>query len=1031
MIPIRVRLGGFLSYREPQEVAFTNGVWLLAGANGSGKSAIFDGVTYALFGMHRGGAQNAIELIHKESANAAVEFDFSIGNDAFRIKRTIKRTKSGTATGTQQLFAAAGDTWQPIEDTTKKVDFDSWIHAHIGLTYETFTSSVLLLQNKAEKLLDAKPAGRAEVLAGIVDLERYQALHKRADQTRLTWKGQHEGLQTQLNALPAVTAEQFANAELQVKEAIDARHHLSMKIENLLSAEGLARQWADAQTRVAVVKEKLRKAEQVLTEAVAIEKAKERLDDLNAVLPSVQLIVVERTKIAEADRRTERHVKERDEVKKAKESNEQKANDAKKKRDGIKARLATDEATLAKLRDECQSMESLLKQVKLAEDSQVEIDRVQAEWQGLPEVSVETAKAEVDRLTELTRLLPAAERYRTEQTERIEAEQKAKTAKEQAERVKVEGERTRIEADRTAKELAEAIAVRTKCQEIIAAATVRYDAAVEALARFDDVAGEKNCRACGQPLTPEHLAMERAQRREDVKATDATLTKARTEAQKALERERELTELDGQNKQALEKLRSDYREFTTDENDARKDGQRLAASLAILDRELPERLRKADDLEPLRVEAMGLEAAKKTVRSAEAVASKKQQLQSQLDAKKQSLAKLTATLPSENPVTLRRNQAAAIAKWDEWNTKVKEDKAAMETAERQADVFGRDAHDAAIRLTDLGGKLAHEDQARQYSKEAIDRALTGLPAVWRSEVNSAGMQKHFEWQQERDELVSSGTRERFQQLAAARGGLESIRIDLTAAERDAEQFPPEARRDPEELKREITIARKSEKDREADVAAAERAKADLERDRDRRADLDNRAKAADAEFHRYKLLAELLGRDRLQRHLVRTAERQIVDHANAVLDRLSGGTLLLRLVAGEESDDRVLDLECWNRQTGGSPIPVVFLSGGQRFRVAVSLALGIGQYASRQHRPVESVIIDEGFGSLDRNGRQSVIQELHNLKGLMKCVILVSHQEEFADAFPHGYRFAIRDGATVVSPLHVTSETLDVDANSF
>jgi exonuclease SbcC len=1025
MIPLRVRLAGFLSYREPQEVTFNNGVWLLAGANGSGKSAIFDGVTYALFGMHRGGAQNAIELIHKEVANATVEFDFSTGIDAYRIKRTIKRTKSGTATGTQQLFSAAGESWNPVADTTKKVDFDAWIHAHIGLTYETFTSSVLLLQNKAEKLLDAKPAGRAEVLAGIVDLERYQALHKRADQARLMWKGQHEGLQTQLNAVPEVTPEQFANAELKVKEAIEARHHLSMKIENLLSAEGLARQWAAAQTRVAVVKEKLRNAEQVLTDAVAIEKAKERLDDLNAVLPSVQLIVVERTKITEADRKTERLTKERDEIRKAKESNEQKANEAKKKRDEIKARLVTDEAALVKLRDECQSMASLLTQVKFAEDLQLEIDRVQAEWLGLPEVSVETAKAEVDRLTELARFLPAAERYRTEQTERIEAETKAKTAKEQAERVKVEGERTRVDADRTAKELAEALAVRTKCQETIAASTARYEAAVEALARFDDVAGEQNCRACGQPLTPEHLAMERSQRSEDVKATDAVLTKARAEGQQAVERERELTELDGQYKQALEKLRSDYRDYISEESEARKDGQRLTASLAMLDRELPERLRKADDLEPLRVEAMGLETAKKTARSAETVASKKQQLQSQLEAKKQSLAKLTAVLPSENPATLRRNHAAATAKRDEWAAKVKDDKNAMETADRQADLYGRDAHEAAIRLTDLGGKLGHEEQARQYSHEAINRAVASLPAVWRSEVNTAALQKHYEWQQERDELIASGVRDRFQQLSAARGGLESIRIDLTAAESDAEQFPPEARRDPEELKREITIARKSEKDREADVAAAERANADLERDRDRRADLDARAKAADAEFHRYKLLAELLGRDRLQRHLVRTAERQIVDHANAVLDRLSGGTLMLRLVAGEESDDRVLDLECWNRQTGGSPIPVAFLSGGQRFRVAVSLALGIGQYASRQHRPVESVIIDEGFGSLDRNGRQSVIQELHNLKGLMKCVILVSHQEEFADAFPQGYRFAIRDGATVVSPLHVTGETTD------
>jgi DNA repair exonuclease SbcCD ATPase subunit len=155
----------------------------------------------------------------------------------------------------------------------------------------------------------------------------------------------------------------------------------------------------------------------------------------------------------------------------------------------------------------------------------------------------------------------------------------------------------------------------------------------------------------------------------------------------------------------------------------------------------------------------------------------------------------------------------------------------------------------------------------------------------------------------------------------------------------------------------------------------------------------------------------------LQRHLVRRAERQIVDYANAVLDRLSGGQLFLKLVGTEDgsSTDKALDLECYNRVTGGAPINVAFLSGSQRFRVAVALALGIGQYASKQHRPIESVIIDEGFGCLDRSGRQVMIQELQNLRGHLHCILLVSHQEEFADAFPDGYRFELADGATRVS----------------
>ena len=171
MITQRVKLSGFLSYKDEQEIPFTGSpLWMLAGVNGSGKSSVFDAVTYALFGHHRGGSQNAAELINKESTALAVEFDFTLDGHLFRIRRTLKRGARGNTTGTQQLFRHAGsspgneDGWEAVPDTNKKVDFDAWVHARVGLTYETFTSSVLLLQGKAEKLLDSKPSGRAEVL---------------------------------------------------------------------------------------------------------------------------------------------------------------------------------------------------------------------------------------------------------------------------------------------------------------------------------------------------------------------------------------------------------------------------------------------------------------------------------------------------------------------------------------------------------------------------------------------------------------------------------------------------------------------------------------------------------------------------------------------------------------------------------------------------------------------------------------------------------------------------------------------------
>ena len=59
MIPQRVKLSGFLSYKDEQEIRFDESpLWMLSGTNGSGKSSIFDAVTFALFGHHRGGEWN-------------------------------------------------------------------------------------------------------------------------------------------------------------------------------------------------------------------------------------------------------------------------------------------------------------------------------------------------------------------------------------------------------------------------------------------------------------------------------------------------------------------------------------------------------------------------------------------------------------------------------------------------------------------------------------------------------------------------------------------------------------------------------------------------------------------------------------------------------------------------------------------------------------------------------------------------------------------------------------------------------------
>jgi exonuclease SbcC len=176
--------------------------------------------------------------------------------------------------------------------------------------------------------------------------------------------------------------------------------------------------------------------------------------------------------------------------------------------------------------------------------------------------------------------------------------------------------------------------------------------------------------------------------------------------------------------------------------------------------------------------------------------------------------------------------------------------------------------------------------------------------------------------------------------------------------------------------------------------------------------------AAELLSERHRKLNAWLGKDGLLRELVRDAEREIVQHAQDTLRTLSSGDLEIELQAPSDGKDEALVLVV-RRAGDPEPIPVRFLSGSQKFRVAVAIAVAIGKFAAgpAAAKPLESVIIDEGFGSLDKDGLSAMRDELENLKNSqsLKRVILVSHQEEFTKSFPIGYVLSQGENGTVAT----------------
>ena len=249
MIAKRIWLKNFLSFGEPAaEFVFADDepLWVLCGPNGVGKSAVFDAITYALYGRHRGGKVDAAQLVRHGANGFEIEFDFEFNGADYRIRRTRLRKKGGRTT--QHLLKLAGGEWKCVRgnDPAGAVtadDIEKWVTETIGLGYEAFTNSVLLRQGEADKLFSASRDERIAVLKGIIGFEQFEALSERVHAATVGNANKADGLWTQRNALQPVTDEQLSDAGQAVGNAETARAAAQDLLKEAIERVGLAKQW--------------------------------------------------------------------------------------------------------------------------------------------------------------------------------------------------------------------------------------------------------------------------------------------------------------------------------------------------------------------------------------------------------------------------------------------------------------------------------------------------------------------------------------------------------------------------------------------------------------------------------------------------------------------------------------------------------------------------------------------------------------------------------------------------------------------
>jgi exonuclease SbcC len=168
MIPIRLQIEGFLSYRERVDLSFNDfDLACISGSNGAGKSSLLDAITWVLFGEAR---RKDDTIINHQSTGAEVILDFSYEDTVYRVQRSKKKNES---TKLEFFIQGSNSIWKPLTEATMRAT-EERIRSTMRLDYETFINASFFLQGRADQFAQQRPGDRKRILSAILGLEAWE-----------------------------------------------------------------------------------------------------------------------------------------------------------------------------------------------------------------------------------------------------------------------------------------------------------------------------------------------------------------------------------------------------------------------------------------------------------------------------------------------------------------------------------------------------------------------------------------------------------------------------------------------------------------------------------------------------------------------------------------------------------------------------------------------------------------------------------------------------------------------------------------
>ena len=964
MRPLRLEIEGFTAFRDRQAIDFNDlGLFAITGPTGAGKTSILDAIALALYGEVPRAARGSGELqdlVTHGKRRANVQFEFLAGSIEYRVQRKLPRS------GAQQvaLERRDGKEWKS-DGGTRVAETNARIEEILGLDFDAFTRAVVLPQGAFSEFLTGKAEERRKILVRLLDLKRYERAGDLARRRAAEQDTVSDSLQTVIDKqYQDATPERLS--ELQARQANCQQRAEQLSALQTTTAD-LASECTDLDREAAAVTQLVQQIEGGRTQLLAVaqewlilgpqvERANEAVQTATEALAEATAL---RTSAQSLLEETVRRTGDQGEIQRladAAAAVEQEQREV----DRLAGDIASGEDRLAMLKVRLTQAET----TALAADEAERIARA----------TLETVRAAVE---EAKQAFEAAERRSKAEAAVEDAQAKLCDAEaELAGAVEAE-ERARTEADVLRRKALEvrhqsyAVALRTHLESGQPCPVCEQQ--VEDVPHGGEAAGEAIAAA-----ETEAENAEQAQRGKEAIANRARQAAAECQARLQV------------NLQALDNcghsLNLEQAQAQLDEAQLQQGDAQQAVSTA------EEARRSANS---------ACEQAKVAFSGAEAeLRGQHDQLVSAAERRERAAGVLRLAFPAGVPMNIVDLLAESRQDLDAATQRLKEREATLETTRRNKEAADEELRRHAAAQSALDHRMAGIVTALGVRSEDLRGLLDGYAFAALPECAGGIEERLAVWGDWSAELIASIKQidEQFREAAARKRqeiwqALAGLAIEMTTpalVSAEVQRLAEEAR---------------------AEAIRAETAVTTIDERIASRGNFEEQVRAAQALARQYRALATELRADRFINFVLRESLEQLALQASEELRTISGDRYSLKAADGSF---RVVD-----HANADEVRSVATLSGGETFLASLSLALALssGITALAGHTAgarLDAIFIDEGFGSLDPETLEVVVEALERLHGGERTVGVITHVPALAERIQAGLAVQRESGASRV-----------------